>query len=344
MRWLVTGGCGFIGSALVRALAREGAAVRVVDDLSVGSAATLGATSEVDRVDARASVAAPRWCAGRVQLLVSDVRDRTAAQRAVEGAEVIVHLAASTGVQQSVDDPARDLSVNVLGTLSYLDAARLASVRRFVFASSGAPVGDREPPLHEEVPCRPASPYGASKLACEGYCSAYFHSFGLETVALRFGNVYGPGSAHKGSVVARFIGRALRGRPLEIYGDGGNTRDYVYVDDLVEAIRAAGTTANVGGEVFQIATERETTVRELVALLRKTLVRYGVPRAELVCRGPRVGDVRRNYSDTTKARRRLGWRARTPLPDGLDRTVRWFVERGVRESQAGAAAVGAPDP
>jgi len=323
-RWVVTGGCGFIGSALVRALVRNGDCVTVVDDLSVGTPESLEAG--IDLVEPAGFGPDPGWTPGRVRLFAADVRDPRTARHAVHGADVIAHLAARTGVDQSVAEPLPDLWVNVLGTVAYLEAAREAGVPRFLFASSGAPVGSIEPPLHERVPCRPVSPYGASKLAGEGYCSAYFHSFGVETVALRFGNVYGPGSSHKGSVVARFIRRARAGLRLEIHGSGDQTRDFVYVDDLVEALLAASRAPGVGGEVFQIATEQETTVRELAELLCAVLTRHRVEQPEVAPAPARVGDVARSYACTEAARARLGWRARTSLSEGLERTVCWFLD------------------
>ncbi len=328
MNWLVTGGCGFIGSALVRALAAEpGARVRVLDDLSSGSRSRL-ATAAAFRETPAASAGPLGEAAGAepVELIVGDICDPATARIAARGADVVVHLAANTGVAQSVESPVADCVTNVLGTLYLLEAARAQGVARFVFASSGAPVGEVEPPIHEELAPHPVSPYGASKLAGEGYCSAYSRSFGLETVALRFGNVYGPGSDHKGSVVARFIRRALRGEPLEVYGDGRQTRDFVFVADLVRAIRAAAAAPGVGGEIFQIATQRETTVLELVEALVPALEAAGVRGIEIAHAAPRVGDVLRNYSDTTKAREGLGWRAETPLARGLALTVSWFLK------------------
>jgi UDP-glucose 4-epimerase len=221
-----------------------------------------------------------------------------------------------------------DCTVNVLGTLNYLEACRHGGVGRFVFASSGAPVGECEPPIHEELAPHPVSPYGASKLAGEAYCSAYKRSFGIDTVALRFGNCYGPLSSHKGSVVAKFIREALDGQLWEIYGDGAQTRDFIYVDDIAEAIFCAATAPGVGGEIFQIATNAETTVSELAEILRAALERNGVPTHGIRHAAARIGDVKRNYSDTRKARARLGWDARVSLEDGLDRTVKWFQQRG----------------
>jgi UDP-glucose 4-epimerase len=214
---------------------------------------------------------------------------------------------------------------NVVGTFNYLDAARQNRVKRFIFASSGAPAGEVEPPIHEELPPHPVSPYGASKLAGEGYCSAFFKTFGVETIALRFGNVYGPGSLHKSSVVAKFIKQALAGKDLEIYGDGTQTRDFIYIDDLVTAIELAAAIPGIGGEVFQIATHTETTVGEMAEMLVKTLAENGIDKITVTHSHPRLGDVKRNYSDTSKARRMLAWEPQTELTSGLTRTVAYYL-------------------
>jgi len=331
VNWLITGGCGFLGTALVRSLLGEGGhAIRVVDDLSVGSREDLGAVCRF--VEKRAGDVGPISSPG-VELVVGDILDERLALRAAEGADVILHLAANTGVEPSVRDPRRDCMINVVGTLNYLEAARFDGVKRFVFASSGASLGVSEPPYHEELVTRPASPYGASKLSGEGYCSAYFHTFGVETVALRFGNVYGPGSGHKNSAVARFIKRAMNGEELEIYGDGTQTRDYVYVEDLMRAIRLSATVEGVAGEVFQIATNTETTVLGLIDELLPILAASGIKDVGVSRTVPRQGDVQRNYSDVSKAARMLGWRAEVGLAEGLRRTVEWFLEQERAEAQ-----------
>ncbi len=233
---------------------------------------------------------------------MGDILDEDLALRAAEGADAIVHLAANTGVMPSIENPRADCMSNVIGTLNYLEAARLNGVGRFVFASSGGTtIGDAEPPIHEEMVPHPVSPYGASKLSGEGYCSAYSGTFGVDTVALRFGNVYGPLSGHKNSVVARFIKRATEGEVLEIYGDGTQTRDFIYVGDLIRAVRLAATVEGVGGEVFQIATSAETTVRELTDRLLPVLASAGIGDVEVRNAEARRGEVRRNYADTSKA-------------------------------------------
>jgi UDP-glucose 4-epimerase len=326
MRWLVTGGCGFIGRNLVRALlTHSDTSIRVVDDLSVGTRDELATIHPIVEIRPSHSWSEPARARSPIELVVGDVRDKELAQRTVAGADIVVHLAANTGVGPSIADPRQDCLINVVGTLNYLEACRHEGVKRFVFASSGAPVGECEPPIHEELPAHPVSPYGASKLAGEAYCSAYKRSFGIDTVALRFGNCYGPYSSHKSSVVAKFIREALAREPWEIYGDGHQTRDFIYVDDIADAILRAGTTPGVGGEIFQIATNTETMVSELAEALAAVLERRGIAHARIHHVDVRVGDVKRNYSDSRKARVRLQWKARVSLSEGLEKTVDWFI-------------------
>ena len=262
--------------------------------------------------------------ADAIDVVRGDIRDADTALAVARGCDVVVHLAANAGVEQSVQDPHRDCATNVIGTLNLLEGARHAGASRFVMASSSAAVGEVEPPIHEDLAVRPVSPYGASKLAGEAYCSAFHGAYGIDTVALRFGNVYGPGSSHKGSVVAKFIRRAFAGEVLEIYGDGSQSRDFVYVADLVRAIRAAARVPDVGGEVFQIATSRELSVKELLDTLVPILERRGVASVDVRHESRRAGDVMRSYADTRKALERLDWKAETPIEEGLDRTVAWF--------------------
>ncbi len=243
MNWLITGGCGFIGTTLINRLKDEGGHnIRVIDNLSTGTKDDLRLVCSFVEKGTDSIDGPPQ----DIELVVGDILDKDLALGVVQGSDVIVHLAANTGVGPSVKDPRSDCFANVIGTFNYLEAARYQQVKRFIFASSGAPIGEAAPPIHEELPAHPVSPYGASKLAGEGYCSAYYSSFGIDTVSLRFGNVYGPGSKHKSSVVAKFIRLALDGQILEIYGDGTQTRDFIYIDDLVEAILLSATRQKVG--------------------------------------------------------------------------------------------------
>lgn len=256
-----------------------------------------------------------------VELQVGDIRNEGDVARAMEGVEEVVHLAAHTRVVDSIQDPRRDFETNAVGTLNLLLAARKNGVKKFVMASTGGAIlGEKEPPVHEGMVPAPLSPYGASKLAGEGYCSAFHGSYGLQTVALRFSNVYGPFSYQKASVVAAFFKRILQGQPLVVYGDGKQTRDFLYVEDLVDAVMLALDKAS-GGEVFQIASGRETSVNQLVASIREAVPDL---RFEVKHEPPRRGEVMRNYSDISKARKLLGYAPRTDLRNGLKKTWDWF--------------------
>ena len=288
----------------MRLLVERGDRVRILDDLSIGQR---------------------RYLAGVPHKLVqASLADRAAVATAVEGTDAVVHLAARAGIPDSVDDPLGTFDVNVAQTLGLLDAARLAGARRFVFASSNAAAGDHEPPSDEDDLPHPRSPYGASKLAGEAYCQAYAATYGMAACALRFSNAYGPYSLHKRSVIAAWLRAALAGTPLTIFGDGEQTRDFVFSGDLAIGVAATLDAPDevVAGELFQLGTGRETTVNDLVDGIRAAIGRE----LEIVREPGRAGDVRRNVSRVDKAARRLGYRAAVPLEDGLARTARWFAE------------------
>lgn len=363
VNWLVTGGCGFIGLNLVKNLIKEGGHyIRIVDNLSVGSREDLTQSCELTELEIKLqnlepSILSPQdlphsldldlrsfhsaayeikpgtvssaLCTmpGKVDLIVADILDDRLALKAAQGIDVIVHLAANTGVTTSVEDPRSDCLNNIVGTINYLEAARFNNVKRFVFASSSASVGECEPPIHEEVVPHPISPYGASKLSGEAYCSAYFQTFGVETVVLRFGNVYGPLSRQKNSVVAKFIKRIMEDKPLEIYGDGKQTRDFIYIDDIVQAIRFSSTVDRIGGETFQVATNMETSVENLTEKLLSIIDIFGLKSVNKIYTETRRGDMKRNFSDTSKAQKHLGWHSEFELSDGLKRTFEWFLEK-----------------
>jgi UDP-glucose 4-epimerase len=299
-RALITGGAGFIGSALVRLLEARGYAVRVYDNLSTGSAELLAGTD--------------------AELVQDDVRDVDALTRAARGSDVVFHLAAGTGVVPSIEDPFADFDLNARGTLAALWAAREAGATRAVFSSSNAPLGAGAYPASEEKPVAPLSPYGASKATGEAYCSAFHGAYGLDAVAVRFSNAYGPRSAHKGNVIPLFIRRLLDGGELVIYGDGTQTRDFVFVTDLADGLLRAAEADGVGGEIFQLASGVETSVNELVSLLGEIAGREPAVRQE----PPRAGEILRNYSLVEKARKRLGFAPAVSLGDGLRRTYEWF--------------------
>ncbi|HET7429627.1 MAG TPA: NAD-dependent epimerase/dehydratase family protein [Gaiellales bacterium] len=299
---LVTGGAGFIGSTLTRLLLERGYDVRVFDDLSSGS------RDHLDGLD--------------VELVTGDVRDLDALTAAAAGADAMFHLAAGAGVVDSIERPIENFDLNARGTLLALWAARESGVGRFVFSSSNAPLGDNAYPASEDKPLAPLSPYGAGKATGEAYCSAFHGAYGLDAVAVRFSNAYGPRSGRKTNVIPLFIRRIMAGEPLTIYGDGTQTRDFVYVSDLANGLIRAAEADGVGGEVFQLASGVETSLNDLVRMLGEVSGTSPEVRHE----PPRAGEIQRNYSLIDKARSRLGHAPEVPLADGLARTWDWFQQ------------------
>jgi UDP-glucose 4-epimerase len=304
MHVLITGGCGFIGANLVAKLQQHnGLALRVLDNES------LGRREHLEPFEG--------------EFVPGDIRDPATLDAALEGIDAVVHLAADTRVMDSIENPSRNFDVNVNGTLALLEAMRARGIRRLINASTGgAIVGEVEPPVHEGLVPRPASPYGASKLAVEGYCSAYSASYGLQALSLRFSNVYGPRSFHKGSVVAAFFRRILEKAPIVVYGDGTQVRDYVFVGDLCDGI-VAGLTSEVVG-VNQLASGKPVRLNELIDAMRQVVAPHEVA---VEYRDFRAGEVYATYCDISKARRELNYDPRTTLMDGLADTWAWFVTR-----------------
>ena len=303
-RVLITGGAGFVGAALVYALLERGDDVVVLDS---------GVSAGFGYVESSGAT-----------LVKADLREREPVARALDGCTAIVHLAAQASVPQSIADPLEDLAINVDASLQLLEAARAQGVKRVIFASSNAVIGGHPPPAHEELVPFPVSPYGAAKAAIEAYLRAYHEAFGIDGVALRFANAYGPRSAHKNSVVAAFVKAYLRGGPLIIRGSGSQTRDFVHVDDIVAVVLAcldapAGQLAN---EIFQVGTGRETSLLELAHLLFE--VGGGPIAVEHEPAAP--GDVERNVSEIARAQRVLGYSPRVELRDGLADTLGWFSD------------------
>lgn len=287
----------------------------MIDDLSVGHRAYLEGVAH--------------------EHIEASLADAAAVERAVDGVDAIVHLAARAGIPDSVRDPLGTFDANVGQTVALLDAGRRAGVKRFVFASSNAAAGDHEPPADETDLPHPISPYGASKLAGEAYCQAYAGTYGVAAAILRFSNAYGPNSLHKKSVVAAWLRDGLAGQPILINGDGEQTRDFVFVRDLARAVVACldAPEAAVAGEVFQAGTGRETTVNALAAAVERA-----VGRPLEIRHGPaRDGDIRRNVSRVEKAATVLGYRAQVRLEDGLAETAGWYRDALARPDLAGIA-------
>lgn len=300
MHVLVTGGCGFIGANLVPHLEARGHRIRVLDSEVMGKRAHLGQFTG--------------------EFIAGDIRDPQAVDAAVTGVDAVIHLAADTRVIESIADPAYNFDVNVNGSLRLLEAMRARGIRRLVNASTGgAIIGNARPPVHEGMVPSPLAPYGASKLAVEGMCSAWAGSYGFAACSLRFANVYGPRSYHKGSAVAAFFKQILAGEPLTIFGDGEQTRDFVFVDDLCRGIVSA--LERGGSGVFQLGSGRPLSVNALIAAMREVVAPCPVP---IVHRPARAGEVERTWCQIALARTELGFDPATPLAEGLRRTWHWF--------------------
>jgi nucleoside-diphosphate-sugar epimerase len=300
---LVTGGAGFIGSALVHRFVELGEQVRVVDNFSTGFRENL---------------------VSGVELLEGDLAEMSTAEAAVRDVKLVLHQAAIPSVQRSVDDPVASNRANVTATLNLLVAARAARIRRFVYASSSSAYGDSEVlPKVETMPENPISPYALTKLTGEKYCVIFHRIYGLPTVCLRYFNVFGPRqNPHSpySAVISRFIELALEGQSPTIYGDGEQSRDFTFIENVVSANLLACYAEGVQGMFFNIGTGERHTLNELVRLLGKMLGHEIKP----VYQEPRAGDVRHSLADIGRARRLLGYEPKINFEEGLRRTLAWF--------------------
>jgi len=308
---LVTGGAGFIGSSIVRALLARGDRVRVIDNFFSGKRENL---TEV---------------AGDIELIEGDVRVEADLQRALAGVELVFHEAAIPSVPRSLVDPIASHEANATATLKLLHAAKAAGARRVVYAASSSAYGDT-PTLPKIETMRPAplSPYAVSKLAGEHYCQVFAGAYGLETVCLRYFNVFGPRQDPKSeyaAVIPRFVTAGLTGKGVTIYGDGTQSRDFCFIENTVEANLAAGSApaADVSGRVFNVACGAATTLNDVVKQLGELLGK----KIEITYSPGRVGDVKHSLADITEARTRLGYKAAVSFAEGLKRSVAWYRER-----------------
>ncbi len=304
MRALVTGGAGFIGSHIAEALVREGAEVRVVDNLTTGKRENLAPIAD------------------RVELVEADVRDAPQLDYLVAGCDVVFHEAAIVSVPYSIAHPQETHDVNLQGTLNVLQAAKRHGVKRVVFACSAAVYGD-EPtlPKREDMRASPISPYGVEKLGGEAYLEVWSRLFGIEAVSLRYFNVFGPRqdpSSPYSGVISIFLDRARRGEPVTIFGDGQQTRDFVYVANVVDANLRAAKASGVGGRSFNVGCGRETTLNELLAMVGRVLGREVVAKYEAA----RPGDIVASYADISRARRELGYEPAIGVEEGLARLAK----------------------
>ena len=311
MKYLVTGGAGFIGSHITRALLEKGAHVRILDNFSSGKRENIEAMIK-------------QFSESQLEILEGDVRDASRVMEAVRGVEVIFHEAAFVSVPQSMQEPQECFDVNITGTSLLFDAARKSGVRRAVVASSAAVYGESDAlPLVEETPLQPMSPYAVSKRVDEMYAELFTNSFGFEVAALRYFNVYGPRQrpdSMYAAAVPIFARRLLDGKPVTVFGDGGQTRDLINVHDIVRANLIASEHPNAAGKVFNICTGSETRLLDLLDVLYQLFP--DAPKPEFAA--PRAGDIYRSVGSPQKALRIMDFRAQVPLTEGLKETVDWM--------------------
>jgi UDP-glucose 4-epimerase len=306
---LVTGGAGFIGHHLVRGLIQRGYRVRVIDDLSRGDRRRLDGLSEIEFVEA-------------------SVLDRALLATAVKGVDVIFHEAALASVPQSVEMPLEYHQADATGTLCVLEAARQAGVKRVVYAASSSAYGEQpELPKRENMPADPISPYAVAKYAGELYMSVYARIHAMQTVCLRYFNVFGPHQDPKsqyGAAIPAIVTRMLRGERPTIYGDGEQTRDFCYVENVVAANVLAGEAPDIGGAVLNIACGQKVTVNQIVSRTNEILGMHLEP----IHAEPRVGDVRDSWADISLARKAIGYQPTVFFDEGLARSIEWYRAAG----------------
>jgi UDP-glucose 4-epimerase len=307
-KYLVTGGAGFIGSHIAGELVRKGHSVRIIDNFSTGKRENISPFLN------------------KIELVEADIREFKACRKVVDGVDFVLHQAALTSVPLSIEDPLLTNEINITGTLNLLLASREAKVQRLVFASSAAVYGDDSRlPKTEKMDGLPISPYALSKLVGELYCRLFSQLYGLPTVCLRYFNIFGPRQdpfSQYASVIPNFIGKMLKDEKPVVFGDGEQSRDFLYVSNVVDANIMAVKASEVSGEVFNIAGGEKTTVNSLVQELNKALGKEIKPSYD----DPRPGDIKHSYADISKARKMLKYEPKVSFSKGLSETVHWYRE------------------
>jgi nucleoside-diphosphate-sugar epimerase len=305
-RYLVTGGAGFIGSNLAEALVNRGEDVVVLDNLSTGYERNIAGIKK------------------DIRFMNADIRDAAAVREAVEGVDYVFHEAALASVPRSIEDPALVTDVNVRGTLVLLEEARRAGVKRFVYAASSSAYGDAETlPKTERMQPKPLSPYAASKLTGEYYCAVYAHVYQLSTLSLRYFNIFGPRQDPKSqyaAVIPIFVSSLLAGRQPTIFGDGEQSRDFTYIDNVIDANIRAASCENARGQTVNIACGTRYTLNEVFTRMREMIGRSIEPRYA----SRRAGDVKDSQADISAARELIGYSVTVPFEEGLRRTIEWY--------------------
>ena len=323
MKILITGGLGFIGSNLIEYLLTKTNVkkILIVDNFSQNTTKYLKSFTKFKYFSSPGVYIKSN---SKVQVIRANIKNNQFASTITMNIDYVIHLAAESGVDASINNPRDSFENNVIGAFNYLNAAKINKAKGFIFPSSGAVFGDIKPPMHEKLPRIPISPYGSSKLSGETFCETFSNVFKLNTTILRFSNAYGNYSGHKKSVVAKFIQNIINNKPLAINGDGKHTRDFIHVEDICSAIyKSIKNKERL--QIYNVATGHETSINKLIILLKKVFKKYNKTNIKIKHNKARIGDMRRNFSSPTKIKKELKWKPKINLYDGLIKTVQWYL-------------------
>ena len=322
MKILITGGLGFIGQNLLRFLSNKKEIVKiiVVDNYSQVKSPDLRDLKNIKYF----SKENYKINKSRINIIKANIKDFSFAKLICSEIDSVIHLAAESGVDISVNKPKYSFDINVLGTFNYLEASRLNNVKDFIFASSGSVFGSATPPMHEEYEKNPISPYGSSKLAIESFCNSYASVYDINSTILRFSNAYGNHSFHKNSVISKYIKNILDNKPLIVFGDGRQTRDYIHVNDIVLAIFKSIKMRNKS-ESYHIGTGVETDINQIIKIMSSIFKNHGYNMPVTVYEKSRVGDMKNNSLYIKNTYKKLKWKSSIQLNDGIKNTISWYI-------------------
>lgn len=310
MNYLVTGACGFVGSNLCRSLLLDGHHVEAIDNLSIGRLEILQmATNDVET--------------GKLKIHISDITDFDEMLKLTKNVDYIIHLAGLAGVRDSIEDPWKWFENNAIGSFNIFEVSRINKVKKIVWSSTSAALGQCEI-ADENQPANPISPYGASKLSAEGLASAYYYSYDLPIITLRFSNVFGLYCHMKPLLVPKFLKAVVNKKTFEIYGDGLQTRDLIHVDDIISAIKMS-IDSDIKCETFQVCTGIKRTVNDIIYFLKEEIKKYGYD-INIINTEPKIGDVRSNSGNNSKIKNLLGWEPKSDFEKSLKNTIKWYIK------------------
>jgi len=323
MKILITGGLGFIGSNLLNYLNQKNEVknIIIIDNFSKANLTNLNKGLKYKYFS---SAKLYRKSKSKIVIINADINNEKLADKLTRDVDYVVHLAAESGVDVSLNNPKEAFKINVTSTFNYLEASRVNKVKRFLFASSCAVFGDSKPPHNENLTRKPISPYGSSKLSIETFCESYSNVFNLNTTILRFSNAYGNHSKHKKSVISKFIQNIIENKSLNINGNGEITRDFIHVDDICDAIYKC-MRLKKGLQIYHVATGKETSINSLIRLIKNIFKKYNKKNIVVKHKKERVGDIKKNYSSISKIKKEINWKNRISLDNGLKKTIKWYL-------------------